>query len=419
MKKRIISLILAVVMLFAVTVPAAAASEDAAPAGINIRAGADFVKTLISGVNSDSIVDSILSSEIADKILDGSLTAASVIFKGIDVENLIPEQLTNEATERIVTILSLLSRLSVSYSELDDESKAAMRAMITGVVKAYISSIISGADELIRTYIPVIGDADADGIVSILDATCIQRLLAGLDGAVNKAKLFLDFDGDGEITILDATAIQRYLCDLFSPDDDPDEPVEPEQPEEPAEPVSLEEMQAMQTLGEIFALCERQGLSWDQDEIIYVFEYNDRVYRVYAVYTEEIDAAYRALDFFSDDYDEASYAVFGTAEITSVEDITSYKVIDIILASMIGKTGQDLMAIGFTPAGSYGEQEGLFMYEMAYGPFCYRVYFNEIPADMEAFGENEDISTFTVNSIEYSDISNNAYEFKTEDVYED
>ncbi len=60
----------------------------------------------------------------------------------------------------------------------------------------------------------IIGDVDADGEISILDATEIQMVLA-------KIKPFFedittaDVDGDGEISILDATAIQLDLARLL------------------------------------------------------------------------------------------------------------------------------------------------------------------------------------------------------------
>ena len=61
----------------------------------------------------------------------------------------------------------------------------------------------------------LLGDADDDGEVTILDATTIQRKLASLsvDSYNEKAA---DADEDGEITILDATFIQRWLAGLSS-----------------------------------------------------------------------------------------------------------------------------------------------------------------------------------------------------------
>lgn len=60
------------------------------------------------------------------------------------------------------------------------------------------------------------GDADCDGKVTILDATCIQRRLAALYTAKYNA-LSADADGDGSVNILDATRIQRFLADFHVP----------------------------------------------------------------------------------------------------------------------------------------------------------------------------------------------------------
>ena len=70
----------------------------------------------------------------------------------------------------------------------------------------------------------MIGDADHDGSLSILDATRIQRIMAGLDkddyfGSFQTCLRgfqgsLLDYDRDGGLSILDATKIQRCLADL-------------------------------------------------------------------------------------------------------------------------------------------------------------------------------------------------------------
>ena len=53
------------------------------------------------------------------------------------------------------------------------------------------------------------GDADGDGVVTITDATAIQRTLAEIPTASFFEKA-ADVDGDG-LNIMDATNIQRYL----------------------------------------------------------------------------------------------------------------------------------------------------------------------------------------------------------------
>jgi len=61
----------------------------------------------------------------------------------------------------------------------------------------------------------ILGDADGDGEVDILDSTAIQRHMANLHTTAFHKKP-ADADGDGEVTILDATAIQRWLAQLPS-----------------------------------------------------------------------------------------------------------------------------------------------------------------------------------------------------------
>ena len=62
----------------------------------------------------------------------------------------------------------------------------------------------------------LLGDVNCDGSVTIADATCIQRELAGLPSPGVYNDRLADTDGDGEVTVLDATDIQRWLADLPS-----------------------------------------------------------------------------------------------------------------------------------------------------------------------------------------------------------
>ena len=61
---------------------------------------------------------------------------------------------------------------------------------------------------------PLMGDADLDGTVSVLDATLIQRYGAQLDDMNEKQLKVADFDNDGNVTVMDSTAIQRMLASL-------------------------------------------------------------------------------------------------------------------------------------------------------------------------------------------------------------
>lgn len=60
----------------------------------------------------------------------------------------------------------------------------------------------------------ILGDSDGDGIVTILDATHIQRGLAGFFLIRGTTALTSDADEDGGVSIVDATAIQRWLAGI-------------------------------------------------------------------------------------------------------------------------------------------------------------------------------------------------------------
>ena len=62
----------------------------------------------------------------------------------------------------------------------------------------------------------ILGDADGDGKVTVLDATAIQKKLASMDVA-SFNETAADVDGDKKVTILDATYIQKYLASMDAP----------------------------------------------------------------------------------------------------------------------------------------------------------------------------------------------------------
>ncbi len=64
----------------------------------------------------------------------------------------------------------------------------------------------------------LMGDADDDDKVTVLDATRIQRVLADLNKKSEFYDIVGDVDQDGKVTILDATVIQRYMAGIKVPD---------------------------------------------------------------------------------------------------------------------------------------------------------------------------------------------------------
>ena len=84
---------------------------------------------------------------------------------------------------------------------------------MTGHIGSTGITVIYDVEKLNKS--TLVGDADCDGEVTILDATAIQRHLVELPiDSYDEAAA--DADSDGEVTILDATSIQRYLVSLPS-----------------------------------------------------------------------------------------------------------------------------------------------------------------------------------------------------------
>lgn len=63
----------------------------------------------------------------------------------------------------------------------------------------------------------ILGDADSDGSVTILDATFIQRALVGIVLPSPCDEKAADVDGDSDMTIMDVTYIQRVLVGIDVP----------------------------------------------------------------------------------------------------------------------------------------------------------------------------------------------------------
>ena len=70
-------------------------------------------------------------------------------------------------------------------------------------------------NELIITKKPIIGDVNSDGVISIADATTLQKYLANIVDFDDEQFAVADTNGDGSVSIADATQIQKYLAQLI------------------------------------------------------------------------------------------------------------------------------------------------------------------------------------------------------------
>ena len=87
-----------------------------------------------------------------------------------------------------------------------DSSSAGMK----NVMVVYLGISASFDVTVEEKPIILLGDTDGDGVITIIDATCIQRWLAGIPNKSFNIDA-ADADNSGKVTVLDVTCIQRWL----------------------------------------------------------------------------------------------------------------------------------------------------------------------------------------------------------------
>jgi len=75
----------------------------------------------------------------------------------------------------------------------------------------YMEHELDGVTIHYSSILPVPGDTDGDGEVSLMDATLMRRWLAGWEG-VEIDQVNADVNGDGVVNLMDSTILRRYLA---------------------------------------------------------------------------------------------------------------------------------------------------------------------------------------------------------------
>ena len=131
-----------------------------------------------------------------------------------------------------VLIFGMIS-LSALSASADKADKTVDESGNRGVNRSAVADTAVTASGYLR------GDADGDGDITIMDATVIQRVLAGVKEDPDGGIALRGSVTDSVLNIMDATAIQRYLADLEDThgigepvDEKPSEPELPTGPNE-------------------------------------------------------------------------------------------------------------------------------------------------------------------------------------------
>lgn len=158
------------------------------------------------------------------------------------------------------------------------------------------------------------------------------------------------------------------------------------------------------TLADVYAaLAERYSISGPTDGlIVFAFETADgRLYRVEAQVSAEIQEQLDAIDFFDEERDQKQQALLGPLPVSRVGDISACMPAQAELDALVGKTGQELLDMGFEQGMGYSFWDKAEFY-LTKDLFEYHVYFNEKVPEMEDYDAvlDEILASLTVEKAE-------------------
>ena len=90
----------------------------------------------------EDIADEFLSSDLADKLLDETLTQSALLLDGIDFDKIVPEALKNETTDKIVALLKAFAVTARTYNKLGRVGKTAARIAMAAELKTLVKDLI-------------------------------------------------------------------------------------------------------------------------------------------------------------------------------------------------------------------------------------------------------------------------------------
>lgn len=130
------------------------------------------------------------------------------------------------------------------------------------------------------------------------------------------------------------------------------------------------------TLGDVLD-CESPASGYSDDLYIYVFVKDGVYYRAEADITEKISQSLSDIDFFDPDRDQKTRDLLSDLPIRKLYDLSEVLIPQADLSALAGRTGQDLLDMGFVPSGSYGFGDGFATAFLEKGPFEYQFDFAE------------------------------------------
>ncbi len=172
-----------------------------------------------------------------------------------------------------------------------------------------------------------------------------------------------------------------------------------------AEPVQFK------TLGEVLSY-ESLASSCYEDLYVHIFEKDGVFYRVEADITEDIFQKLFDLDFFDPDKAQKTRDLLGEVPVKQTFVLSEALLSQAELDALAGKTGQELLDMGFVPQGSYGFGEESSWASLDKGPFSYEFNFVEqVLVEEDDPDVAEVIRPLTVKDAAFSSVSDYCTEY--------
>lgn len=220
--KKAIAIILATIMLLAaMPITTASAAEDIVYPGGEIRVTYSFAKDIWStpcyffeGKYNPDVLEFKNDENhwsISPMVVPHNGYVSAVASSAYGVEVKAGDKLVS--LEYAVTNETKVNNLDFGFKtfELYDDNFVPLdESYVT-----YSVEILSrGEEQTTEPSSAILGDANGDNLITIADATLIQKAAASLDTVADKYIKAADVDGNGEINIKDATLIQKYIAGI-------------------------------------------------------------------------------------------------------------------------------------------------------------------------------------------------------------
>ena len=171
------------------------------------------------------------------------------------------------------------------------------------------------------------------------------------------------------------------------------------------------DLSTIKTIGDAYAIEGKDEFyqrAIYEGKYIYAFMIDGVAYRVVADIPDEITKKINDLEF-DDDYDKNELALVADLPVVKAEDLTVYKLPQEELDKLVGKTGQELIDLGWRGGSFYnGETREAWL---EYGPFAYSIIFDGETQDpgSDDFDDIEDLVEYKVVSATYEGMGDASY----------